>query len=407
MTEPGKQRERLERILAELEAGRAVPGAPKGPGAPDGPGAPRASAGKGSASRPARSRLGGLFDLLAVSAAFYTLVVATPVGGLLERGFHWALGHKVHTRALVSYFRAGGEGGAPQLAVKEMAQETVASAPTTAGAQAAGLDPEVARAVALILSGGAQVQGAFDVHLPPAAAASFAAVGAPRLDPAAAVDVRQAAMLSGLGRLQAELSNPQAAVAALAVELPRVRYALQRAKAAQVAEPDSYAAFRAFLPPDDRAEADPLVNGTFALVVAFGMGWPVPDETRISSPFGERVHPVLGTTKKHTGVDLAVASGSEVRAIAAGRVRTTAIDGVNGRYIKLDHGFGLTSTYCHNSTLEVGRGQRVDKGALVATSGASGRVSGPHLHFQMELDGVPVDPQLFWHPKPKPKAPAE
>jgi len=382
VTKPGTDRERVERILAGLN--------PKQPDAPN-PEPPKKA--------PWRRIAGGLLDLLAVAAATYTLVVATPVGGLIERGFHWALGHQVHTRPLVSFFRQGGGAGVQLQAVKAMGQVAVTVAPTTLQAQAAGLDPQVARSVALILSQGEQQDGHFDVKLPPAAAASLAAVGLTLPLAGAEAEQREAALIQGLGKLQASLTSPEAAVAALAVQLPRVRYAVKRAKASGAAHPERYVGFRAFLPPDDRAQADPLVHGTFALVTAFGMGWPVPANTRVSSAFGYREHPVLGRRKLHTGIDLAVPTGTEIMAIAAGRVLYTASDGVNGRFVKIDHGHGLTSIYCHNSTIEVGRGQTVTQGQLVAKSGASGRVSGPHLHFQMEIDDEPVDPELFWNPQ--------
>lgn len=370
--------------LRAIEAGASTPG-PSGPPPPPPP-----------SPEPPKGRRGGLLDLLAVAAAVYTLVVSTPVGGLAERGFHWVLGRRVHTRPLVTYFRIGpGGAGVEARAVEQLAQAPAREASTTPAARRAGVDPDVARSLALILSGGAQEGGHFAVALPPAAASSFAAVGAAAAGEGASAKAREAALLEGLGKLQAELTSPEAAVAALAVELPRVRYAIRRARAEGAAEPSAYASFRAYLPPDDRAEADPVVHGTFALVTAFGMKWPVPRRARVSSPFGWREHPVLGRRKKHTGIDLAVPTGTPVVAVADGRVLYTARDGVNGRFLKLDHGHGLTSIYCHNDEVLVRRGDQVGRGDVVAKSGATGRVSGPHLHFQMEIDDVPVDPALF------------
>lgn len=374
MTDPG--RERLERILGELE--------PK------------------PAPKPRRRR-GGLLDLLAVAAAVYTLVVATPVGGLVERGFHWALGHRVHTRPLVAYFKTGSGAGIEAKVVEELAAAPARAAPTTPVAERAGVNPNMARALALLLSDGRREGEHFVIEPPPAAASSLAAVGAAAIPAKAKAKLREQRLIEGLGKLQTELRSSEAAVAALAVQLPRVRFALRRARAAGVREPERYAGFRAFLPPDDRAQADPLVNGTFALVTAFGMRWPVPPRSRISSSFGWRTHPVLGTRKLHTGTDLAVSTGTPVVSIARGKVLYTAEDGVNGRFLKIDHGHGLTSIYCHNQEVVVRRGQRVDKGDVVAKSGATGRVSGPHLHFQMELDDEPIDPELFG-PKVSPDA---
>ncbi|MCY1080773.1 M23 family metallopeptidase [Archangium lansingense] len=132
-----------------------------------------------------------------------------------------------------------------------------------------------------------------------------------------------------------------------------------------------------------------------ALATAFGLAWPVPEHTPVSSPFGYRVHPVLGTRKLHTGVDLSVRVGTEVRAVSDGTVRRASEDGVNGRVLILDHGRGVTTAYCHNSELLVRPGQRVTRGELIARSGNTGRSTGPHLHYQLELSAQPVDPFRF------------
>ena len=377
MTEPKQELEDLGRLLAEVRGlGEAAPPRRAPPEAP-------------------KRRRGGLLDLLAVVAAVYTLVVATPVGGLVVRGVHWATGQRARTRPLVTYFKTERGAGVDSRAVEAVASKPAAEASTTPGARQAGVDPELARALALMLSGGRRVDGHFDVRYPPGTAASFAALGEVAPPATAPAGVREAALLAGLGRLQADLQSPEAAVAALAVELPRVRYAVHLARAARVAEPERYEGFRPYLPPDDRAEADPVVHGTFALVTAFGMRWPVPTTARITSPFGWRVHPVLGRRRLHGGVDVAVPTGTDVVAIADAEVLYVATDGVNGRYVKLDHGHGLTSVYCHNDSTLVRRGQRVKQGEVVAKSGASGRVTGPHLHFQVELDETPVDPEIF------------
>ncbi|WP_375766968.1 M23 family metallopeptidase [Archangium gephyra] len=132
-----------------------------------------------------------------------------------------------------------------------------------------------------------------------------------------------------------------------------------------------------------------------ALATAFGLAWPVPEHTPVTSPFGYRLHPVLGTRKLHTGVDLSVRVGTEVRAVSDGTVRRASEDGVNGRVLILDHGRGVTTAYCHNSELLVRPGQRVTRGELIARSGNTGRSTGPHLHYQLELSAQPVDPLRF------------
>ncbi|MFP2934140.1 M23 family metallopeptidase, partial [Pyxidicoccus sp. 3LG] len=125
------------------------------------------------------------------------------------------------------------------------------------------------------------------------------------------------------------------------------------------------------------------------------LAWPVHEGARVTSPFGERIHPVLGTRKMHTGVDLGVPTGTAVVAVAEGVVRRASEDAVNGRVLVLDHGRGVTTAYCHNSELVVAVGQRVERGQLVARSGNTGRSTGPHLHYQLELAARPMDPLKF------------
>jgi murein DD-endopeptidase len=166
------------------------------------------------------------------------------------------------------------------------------------------------------------------------------------------------------------------------------RFAVQRAKA-EGAEPTLEALARQ-LPPETPALIQ--ASSALALGTALGLAWPVPPDTRITSPFGWRWHPILGRSQYHTGVDLAVPVGSPVRAAADGVVRRASEDAVNGRVVIIDHGHGVSTALCHNSQLLVSTGQRITQGQVVAFSGSTGRSTGPHVHFQVELSGTPVDP---------------
>jgi len=131
------------------------------------------------------------------------------------------------------------------------------------------------------------------------------------------------------------------------------------------------------------------------------LAWPLPESIHITSPFGMRQHPVLGVQKQHLGVDLGTPIGTSVHATADGIVRRASSDSVNGRILVLDHGRGVITLYCHNDELLVHDGDRVHKGQLIARSGSSGRSTGPHLHYQLDLAGAPVDPLHYraGHPK--------
>jgi murein DD-endopeptidase MepM/ murein hydrolase activator NlpD len=121
--------------------------------------------------------------------------------------------------------------------------------------------------------------------------------------------------------------------------------------------------------------------------------WPV--EGRIMSPFGVRTDPFSGEGAIHTGVDLSAPYGTPVRAVADGIVVEAAWRNGYGRTVIIDHGSGLLTLYGHLSVFEVVPGQEVRRGEIIAKSGASGRVTSPHLHYEVRMGGTPVNPYKF------------
>jgi murein DD-endopeptidase MepM/ murein hydrolase activator NlpD len=344
----------------------------------------------------------GLLDLFATSMVVYAMVVATPVGNLFVRAGHWMLGSKAKHRPLLSYFETDGASGktdAPPISIEiaqSIAEPPKADAPLTIEAKKAGIDPALARALSLVLSNGKQIDGHFDVDLPAAGRTSFAEVGAKLWPRAASAKEKETDLVEGVAQLKGRLQSDEAAVAACAAGLRDVEFAVARARAEAIDDPGRYRSFRPFLPADARGDADVLVDAAFALEVAFAMRWPIDMRAPISSKFGWREHPVLHSRELHTGTDIAVGVGTKVFAIADGDVLYATSDAVNGNFVKIDHGYGLKSAYCHASKLEVARGDRLKKGDLIALSGSTGRSTGPHLHLQIELNGKPIDPEIFF-----------
>ena len=120
------------------------------------------------------------------------------------------------------------------------------------------------------------------------------------------------------------------------------------------------------------------------------MTWPA--EGEITSPFGWRVHPIFGTQRLHTGIDIGADYGDAIRAADGGVVIHADWMGGYGNAVIIDHGNGISTLYAHNSQLLVSEGQTVAKGQTVARCGSTGYSTGPHLHFEVRHNGSPVNP---------------
>jgi len=116
---------------------------------------------------------------------------------------------------------------------------------------------------------------------------------------------------------------------------------------------------------------------------------------QITSGFGWRDDPLGGGDKFHNGLDLVAAKGTTVRAFAAGTVDYIGESDAYGQYLQIRHENGVTSFYAHCSKLLVHKGDKVELGQKVAESGATGNVTGPHLHFELKKDGVRLNPAYY------------
>ncbi len=117
-----------------------------------------------------------------------------------------------------------------------------------------------------------------------------------------------------------------------------------------------------------------------------GLSYPLPVQCRVTSGVGPR------WGRQHRGVDLAVDSGTNVTAAAAGTVITAKYNSSYGNYVQIDHGYGIVTTYAHLSAIGVEVGQSVERGAFLGYSGSTGNSTGPHLHFELIDNGTYLDP---------------
>ncbi len=124
--------------------------------------------------------------------------------------------------------------------------------------------------------------------------------------------------------------------------------------------------------------------------------FPCPGYTRISSEFGLRKHPILKQSRSHKGLDMAAPTGTKIYAANGGTVIKSGYNsGGYGNYVVIDHGGGQATLYGHMSQRKVESGQQVERGQLVGLVGSTGLSTGPHLHFEVIINGSPVNPRQY------------
>ncbi len=121
---------------------------------------------------------------------------------------------------------------------------------------------------------------------------------------------------------------------------------------------------------------------------------PIPNAA-ITSRYGPRLDPFLGKPAMHTGIDFRAPSGYPARATADGTVVSAGYNGGYGNMVEIDHGNGITTRYGHLSKIDVQVGQVVSKGTVVGHTGSTGRSTGPHLHYEIRVDGSAIDPMGY------------
>ena len=137
-----------------------------------------------------------------------------------------------------------------------------------------------------------------------------------------------------------------------------------------------------------------LWNGLSKLRRVLPLGAPVKN-VRITSKYGKRNDPFTGTPKQHRGIDFGGKIGTELMAVAPGRVISAGERVGYGTTVEIDHGLGFTTLYAHLSKITVSRGDWVRPGTIVGLGGSSGRSTGPHLHYEIRYKGNPFDPEKF------------
>ena len=132
--------------------------------------------------------------------------------------------------------------------------------------------------------------------------------------------------------------------------------------------------------------------------VGGGFIWPVPGYTRVTSPFGMRVHQITSVFKLHTGTDVGAPTGTNFLAMNSGLVVKAEYNTAYGNMVIIDHGGGITTLYAHGSEIMVTVGQYVNRGDTVLKVGDTGYATGPHAHFEIRISGEYIDPMTIVTP---------
>lgn len=214
---------------------------------------------------------------------------------------------------------------------------------------------------------------------------------------------QQQTLVKQLASARQETAQTRAEVASLgnlATEVSALynlgRNVALRGRSSQVQDEDPAAVYSAGVEDFEALEASAL-NGNFLSKLSTGLWrpelWPVAG--RISSSFGERLDPFDGEGAFHTGLDIATPMGTPVHVTAEGVVTYAGILRGYGRAVVVDHGHHLRTLYAHLSGFAAAVGQRVDRGDVIGFVGDSGRSTGPHLHYEVRINGVPVNPYKY------------
>ncbi len=190
--------------------------------------------------------------------------------------------------------------------------------------------------------------------------------------------------------LQSELDEATALITDITANLADNAAVLEQFEAAEREAETNVANMVLALEKKRQAEAAAAVVGTGAFI------WPVPSCTYLTSRFGLRVHPIYGTTKSHTGVDIGAESGATIVAADGGTVVIAGVNSGYGNCVMIDHGNGYKTLYGHMSSIAVTNGQTVSQGDTVGYVGSTGVSTGPHCHYEVWKDGARIDPEQFY-----------
>lgn len=348
------------------------------------------------AAPPPKRRRRGLFDFVLLVCLGYAVYARTPVGAVVETGIRVARGQKDHPSWLQTFRGRDTETTstpATDQALAALTSQGTRGVPAKLQAAATTHSVDVDSLAALVATRGRCDDTACGATAPDRLVMYVpGAVGMVDVD-VLAQGLRAARDAVAVGADPA--TSDELAIEALFLGTPSLTLALEQARRSGLPAPDDVDAHATFLSPS--ARRGPLQGALSVLLVhrLRTLAWPADDRFRITSPFGERVHPVTGKVSFHNGTDIGTPTGTPLWAAHHATVKRQSVDSVSGNYVTLDHGLGIQTTYCHLSAAAVKERERIRRRQTVGDAGATGRVTGPHLHYILRIGDKAVDAERY------------
>ncbi len=328
----------------------------------------------------------GLLDTLIALTLLYGIYSHTPVGALAETGYRILAGQKYRPSLFATFKGRETEVTIDSSIVAERLRGISINPSITRAAKKYKIDPFLL--YSLVRTDGRCNGSDCTLTSPPYISDFINSHGDSEIKVSQAADAIYRAQNS-------RGFNPEQGVEALYCGIESVRRAVRKAEISQLKNYREAAVHAAMFPPGIRRGDLQKALAVLATYRVSTLQWPMEPGRKITSPFGMRKHPFKSTRVMHTGVDISAPVNTPVTSVQRGRVHLVSRDSVSGIWLRIDHGFGIFSTYCHLNSIPVRETEWVKKRQVVAKSGNTGLSTGPHLHYSLRINREPVDPVKY------------
>ncbi len=336
-----------------------------------------------------RRKRRGFFDFVLVLALGYGVYAKTPIGAVVETAVRVARGQKDHPSWFATFKGRETDVKAPDTGSGTESPTLVQGALPASVVVAAEKHKVDIDALAALLA----VRGSCD-------AAGLCTMLAPDRLPwfvpgkTGTVDVDVIATALAQAQIELATKNSELAIEALFTGPQSLSLALEQARKSNLDAPDDVEVHAPFLTPATRR--GPL-QGALAVLLMHRLrtlAWPA-EGFRVTSPYGERIHPVTGLKSFHNGTDIGTPVGTALHSAHGGNIKRASKDSISGNYVIVDHGLGVQTTYCHMNSFAIAEKERITRAAILGESGATGRITGPHLHYILRINDKTVNAEEY------------